>query len=107
MSEEQAVSLDPASPGAGPPRKAAAITWPLAVDRRLDQLVQLANQAGARTQRSELAAAIIAGVAPDARGLLDAVISFRTQDVRDVILGVPKSATAVRVPRYGRGRRNY
>lgn len=87
------------------PAKSAAINWPLPIDRRLDQLVDLANSAGAATRRHELAAALVAAATADPERLLRLVIRWRTKRVRDVVLDVTDAAQVVEIPRYGPGRR--
>jgi hypothetical protein len=105
MSDQQSVRLDANELVAGAVQKAAAISWPYPVDRRLDQLVELANQAGANTRRYELAAALLAAAEPDGDELLRLVIAWRRLRIRDVILGVTDAAQVVDIPRYPPGRR--
>ncbi len=50
--------------------KQAGLTWPIPADRRLDQLVELANEAGAVARRNELATAIIATTEAEGEALL-------------------------------------
>jgi hypothetical protein len=85
-----------------PPRK-ATVSWSAAVDTRLDQLVTLAS--GTAPERSDLLAAIVAGVAPDGDKLDRLVAQWRKRRVRQVVLGVPDDATVVEMPRHGPGRR--
>jgi hypothetical protein len=85
--------------------KQAALNWPLPADRRLDQLVALANESGARTRRNEMAAAIIAAADVDGEILLQMVLRWRRADVRDVVLDTPQDSAVVYLPRYGPGRR--
>jgi hypothetical protein len=85
--------------------KAAALSWPLPADRRLDQLVELANEAGAGTRRNEMAAAIIAGQEPDPDVLLGLVLRWRRALVADVVIGSQPEEGIVYLPRYGRGKR--
>jgi hypothetical protein len=85
--------------------KPAAISWPLPADRRLDQLVLLANEVGAATRRNELAAAIIACAEPEPAVLLQLVLRWRTALVRDVIIDAPQTSGVIYLPRYGPGRR--
>lgn len=85
--------------------KPAAINWPIPADRRLDQLVDLANDAGAATSRSELAAALVASTTADAQELLQRVLAWRTASVRDVVEEVATDAEVVVLPRFGPGRR--
>jgi hypothetical protein len=57
--------------------KQAGLSWPIPADRRLDQLVELANEAGAATHRNELAAAIIATTEAEGELLLQLVLRWR------------------------------
>ena len=66
--------------------KQAGLTWPVPADRRLDQLVELANDAGAKTHRNELAAAIVTAAEADGDVLLQLVLDWRRSKVRDVIV---------------------
>ena len=85
--------------------KQAGLTWPIPADRRLDQLVELANEAGASTRRNELAAAIIAATETDGEALLQLVLRWRRAHVSDVVLGMAPESGIVYLPRYGPGRR--
>lgn len=105
MNDQQGVRLDANHVAAETVFKASAISWPFPVDRRLDQLVELANQAGANTRRHELAAALVAAAKPDGEVLLRLVIEWRRSRVRDVVLDVPEAAQVVDIPRYPPGRR--
>jgi hypothetical protein len=104
-SDQQGVRLDANHVAAETVSKASAINWPFPVDRRLDQLVELANQAGANTRRYEVAAALVAASEPDGEMLLRLVIEWRRAKVRDVVLDVPEAAQVVDIPRYAPGRR--
>lgn len=85
--------------------KQSGLSWPLPADRRLDQLVELANEAGAATCRNEMAAAIIAAAEAEGEALLQAVLRWRRARVDDVVLGAQPDSGIVYLPRYGRGRR--
>jgi hypothetical protein len=85
--------------------KQAGLSWPLPADRRLDQLVEMANEAGAGTRRNELAAAIIAAADADGEVLLQLVLRWRLAKVRDVIIDPPLEPDVIYLPRYGPGRR--
>ena len=54
--EDRGVHLDADLKASKTFPKSAALTWPLPADRRLDQLVELANEVGAGTRRNEMAA---------------------------------------------------
>ncbi|MCV7148782.1 hypothetical protein [Mycobacterium riyadhense] len=83
------------------------MNWPYPVDRRLDQLVDLANSSGANVRRNELAAALVAAAPTEADHLLNIVIAYRKAFVRDVIVGVDAAAQVVEIPRYRPGRRRH
>jgi hypothetical protein len=85
--------------------KQAGITWPMPADRRLDQLVEMANESGASTRRNELAAAIVAAAPTDGELLLQLVLRWRRTLIRDVVLDTSEESPVVYLPRYGPGRR--
>lgn len=85
--------------------KPTSMMWPYPADRRLDQLVELANGAGANVRRNELAAALVAAAPADPGELLRIVISWRTKLVRDVVLGIEEAAQIVTIERHPPGRR--
>lgn len=105
MADQQGIQLDANSTAAATVPKAAAISWPFPVDRRLDQLVDIANQAGANTRRHELASALVAAAAPDGEDLLKILIAWRKMLVRQVVLDIDQAAQVVDLPRYRPGRR--
>lgn len=105
MAEQQGVQLDANTAAATTVTKAAAFSWPFPVDRRLDQLVELANRAGANTRRHELVAALVAASPADGEELLRTVIAWRKMAVKDVVLDVQEAAQVVLMPRYPPGRR--
>jgi hypothetical protein len=76
------------------PQKQAAVSWPLPVDMHLDRLVAQAENAGEKTNRKELAAAIIA-TATFSNSQLEKVLKrYRRSRVRDVI-PVPEGENVV------------
>jgi hypothetical protein len=105
MSDQQGVKLDANEHAARTVPKASAVSWPFPVDRRLDQLVDLANEAGANVRRNELVAAIVAAATADSDALLRMVIEWRRYKVREVVLDVDTAAQVVEIPRYKPGRR--
>jgi hypothetical protein len=105
MADNQGVRLDADDVAAKTVSKAASISWPFPFDRRLDQLVELANEAGANTRRNELAAALLAAARPDGEALLQLIIAYRKLRVRDVVLEVTDAAQVIDLPRYSPGRR--
>lgn len=105
MADNQGVRLDADDVAAKAVAKAASVSWPFPLDRRLDQLVELANEAGANTRRNELAAALVAATQADGDELLQLVIAYRKLRVREVVLDVEDAAQVVALPRYPPGRR--
>jgi hypothetical protein len=105
MTEDESIRFDANGIAARAVPKAAAINWPYPADRRLDQLVRNANEAGAGTRRNELAAAIIAAATEDPAALLQIVIDWRRAQIKDVVLGVADAAEVIEIPRYRPGRR--
>lgn len=106
MTTQHGVRLDANEAARQTVPKGAAISWPFPVDRRLDQLVELANEAGANTRRNELAAAVMAAAPTEAEQLLDLVISWRKLKVHQVVLDVDSAAQIIEIPRYRPGRRS-
>jgi hypothetical protein len=102
---EGGVKLDANDKAAKSPSKSAAIGWPYPLDRRLDQLVDLANEVGANTRRNELAAALIAAGPTESADLLKLVLAWRVMRVRDVVLDVGQAAQVIDIPVYRPGRR--
>jgi hypothetical protein len=105
VTNQQGVKLDANELASGTITKAASINWPIPIDRRLDQLADLANASGANVRRNELVAAIVAAATTDPEALLRMVIAWRKSRVHQVVLGVEGAAQVVEIPRYGPGRR--
>jgi hypothetical protein len=103
--DDRGVHLDADAKASTAISKAASINWSMAADRRLDQLVDLANDLGANTRRNEVAAALVGAAPCDGEALLDLVLSWRRARVRDVVVDVPPNADVIQLPRYGPGRR--
>lgn len=103
--DDSGIRMEAASKARLAPSKQAAITWAMPVDRRLDQLVELANEVGAGTRRNELAAALVADATTNAEALLQLVLAWRRALVRDVVIDVPSSDDVIYLPKYGPGRR--
>jgi hypothetical protein len=79
------------------------LSWPRPVSRRLDQLVERAR--ATRTDRSELAAAILCAHDYAENELTEIVLAYRRKRARDVVLDVDAAATVIELPRHGPGRR--
>lgn len=62
----------------------AGVTWPLAVDRWLDQRLAQARVAGEATTRKELVAALMTAAAPSDEDLSRILRAYRTKRVRDL-----------------------
>lgn len=105
MTDSRGVRLDADDLASLTATKQAGIIWPFPADRRLDQLVEASNRAGARVRRSELVAALVAAAPADSQQLLQMVIAWRTCHVREVVVGVDDAARVVEIPRYPPGRR--
>lgn len=105
MTDQQGVQLDASAKAARTVTKQAGVSWPYPADRRLDQLVDIANDAGASVRRSELVAAIVAAAPTDPEELLRLVLAWRTSEVRDVLIGLGHAAQVVDIPRHPPGRR--
>lgn len=103
--EDRGVSLEADLKASTAVPKQAGLSWPIPADRRLDQLVEMANEAGAATRRNELAAAIVAAADPDGEMLLQHVLRWRRARVRDVIIDTPRESSVLYLRRYGPGRR--
>jgi hypothetical protein len=67
------------------PDKQAAVAWPLPVDARLDQLLGLARDAGERTSRREIVAALVAMCDLSGEDLGALLRRYRTRRVRDLV----------------------
>ncbi|KQY55817.1 hypothetical protein ASD11_15040 [Aeromicrobium sp. Root495] len=68
--------------------KQVGIRWPIALDQRLDDLVERANNAGASTTRRETIAAILLVADHTGEELVEILISYRRALVRDALLEV-------------------
>lgn len=105
MAEYQGLRIDADDVASKTVSKPASVSWPFPLDRRLDQLVELANTAGANTRRNELAAALVSTADADGETLLQLVIAYRKLRVREVVLDVAEAAQVIELPRYPPGRR--
>jgi hypothetical protein len=86
-------------------RKAAAIAWPRLVDRRLDELVEVAIGDGEKTNRAELAAAIVSAWRGDSGRLTKILRDYRRADGKEVLLHPPKDAPSVELKSHRSGPR--
>jgi hypothetical protein len=65
--------------------KQVGLRWPIALDEFVDRLIVLAEEAGERTNRKELIAAIVATAATDGDALGTALRRYRTMTVGDCL----------------------
>jgi hypothetical protein len=70
------------------------VTWPLAVDRWLEQRLAQARAAGLSTSRKELVAALMTAAAPDDDELAQLLRDYRRKKVRD-LLDLPEGTAEV------------
>ncbi|QQW33523.1 hypothetical protein [Mycobacterium marinum] len=105
MADQRGVKLDANEYASRTVTKQSGVSWPFPVDRRLDQLVEVANAAGANVNRSELVAAIVAAAPDDPEQLLRMALDWRRCQVRDVVIGIGDAAKVVEIPRFRPGRR--
>lgn len=85
--------------------KQAGLRWPIAVDRQLDALVEVAIRAGERTNRKEVLAAIIATQNFDGRGVGEMLRQYRTMTVGDALPEIPNDQRVVRLASHRPGPR--
>ena len=85
--------------------KNAAVAWPLPVDRRLDELVELAREAGERTTRKELAAAIILATPAEPDALSEMLRRYRRAYARDALIGPVDETNVISIRRHKPGPR--
>lgn len=89
-----------------PVTKNGAIVWPTAVDARLDHLVTLLAQRY-RTDRRELAAALVYSASDDPTDLGERLNSYRSAATRDALkhLEAESHATVIELPKHKPGPR--
>lgn len=73
------------------------VRFPIALDEKLDRLVAAAEQAGDRTNRKELLAALVATCDLDGPALGEALRRYRTMSVRDALPDAPQDHRVVRL----------
>ncbi len=86
------------------PEKQAAISWPLPVDAKLDRFLADARDAGERTSRRELLAALVAVSQMTGDELGNALRAYRRSRVRD-LLAVEREDNVVPIKRHAPGPR--
>ncbi|SRR6266508_5155728 len=85
--------------------KPAAVAWPLPIHQRLDDLLELAHQAGDRTTRKELAAAIVLAATEDPDALSQMLRRYRRATVRDALVAPGAEANVVSIRHHKPGPR--
>lgn len=100
---ERSTSIDAERPLDEFDSVACQMSWPRPMSHRLDQLAERARKA--RTDRSEVAAAIIAAASYTEAELVGLVVEYRGKLARDVVLDVEPGAKVIKLPRPGPGRR--
>lgn len=80
---------------AGSAERNSGVSWPLAIDRRLDQILSVAADVGERTTRKELVAAILLSFEPDEESLNEVLRRFRKARIADALLDAPDEADGV------------
>ena len=88
------------------PEKQAAVSWPLPVDARLDELLAQAEAAGENTSRKELVAAIIALTRLTDVQLGRMLRRYRRARVRDLV-SLPEGENVVPFTKHKPGPRTF
>jgi hypothetical protein len=88
------VSLDADSFVIDAPQKPASINWPIPVEVRLEQLLDQAKEAGERTNRKELVAALVATSKLSNTQLERMLKRYRKAKVREIV-SVPAGENVV------------
>lgn len=77
------------------PDKQVGLRLPAALDDKLDRLCETAIEAGERTNRKEVVAALIAVCGLDGPALGEALRTYRTMKVRDALPSQPAGTAVV------------
>lgn len=81
------------------PEKQGAVAWPLPVEMKLDRLLRRAEEAGERTSREEVVAALIAEYDGDEDDIASMLKRYRRITVRE-LLAVPDSKDVIDMEQY-------
>jgi len=76
------------------PEKQGAVAWPLPIEAKLEVLLRRAEEAGERTSRKEVVAALIAGYNPDGKKVAALLKRYRRITVRE-LLAVPQDENVI------------
>jgi hypothetical protein len=85
MADRGGMSLDADSRVRDNPERQTTVAWPLPVDVRLDRLLDQATEAGERTSRRELLAALVATCDLTDAELSEMLRRYRTATVRQIL----------------------
>jgi hypothetical protein len=85
--------------------KQAGLRWPIALDAKLDRLLDAATDAGERTNRKEIVAALLAAADHDGPALGEIIRAYRTMKVRDALPAQPHGARVVELAHHRPGPR--
>ena len=107
MARERHSSEDPSTRLTHAKDRQFGFRWPLALDQRLDDLVERATDAGEKTNRRELLAALLLDAAYDGEDLGRLLRRYRTSSVRDAMLvpGEGVDGDVIEFPRHKPGPR--
>jgi len=76
------------------PERQGAVAWPLPIEGKLDVLLRRAEEAGERTSRKEVVAAVIAAYNADGKKMSTLLKRYRRMTVRE-LLAVPQSENVI------------
>jgi hypothetical protein len=85
--DHSATGVSPDTPLTGCPHRQTTFELPAPLSERLDRLVELADDEGARTSRKEVVAALVLAASESGRELADSVVRYRTAKARDAAVG--------------------
>lgn len=80
------MQIDPLTPLATWPDVQVSFRLPFPLNERLDALVAIADSDGARTNRTELVAAVLLAAPQDADALLNLVLGYRRASAREALI---------------------
>jgi hypothetical protein len=95
MTEQKQTQLEIGARVCSYPQRQAAISWPLPVDAKLEELLNSARAVGERTSRREIAAAIIAMTPIDGTALSDTLRRYRLAQVGEILPSSDRASNVV------------
>jgi hypothetical protein len=78
--------------------------WPLPVEQRMWELVEIANAVGLSTSKQELLAALICDVAPDSASLEGALRRYRVASAGEVAIDPEVNGSVITIHKRAAGR---